>query len=78
MLASGTGFVLALSGQLNNPTVEYTMSSSKPKTPMTPDAAKRIQRNADRTGTNSDFKERAQRAADKNTNAAKGPQSKKR
>ena len=33
------------------------------KTPMTPDDAARIQSHADRTGTNPDFKARAQRAA---------------
>jgi hypothetical protein len=33
---------------------------------MTKEAAARIQRHADKTGTNQDFKARAQRAADKN------------
>ena len=33
------------------------------KTPMTPDAAARIQGHADRAGTNQGFKERAQRGA---------------
>ena len=33
-----------------------------PKTPMTPDAASRIQSHADRTGTNQGFKGRAQSA----------------
>ena len=37
------------------------------KTPMTPGAASRIQSHADRTGTNQDFKSRAQSGADKNT-----------
>jgi hypothetical protein len=36
------------------------------KTPMTPEAAARIQSNADRTGTNQDFKARVQTAAAKN------------
>lgn len=38
---------------------------SNKKTPITPDAARRIQSHADRTGTNQDFKSRAQSAADK-------------
>lgn len=33
------------------------------KTPMTPEAASRIQSHADRTGTNQDFKARAQAAS---------------
>lgn len=40
------------------------------KTPMTPEAARRVQSHADKTGTNQDFKARAQSAADKG--AAKG------
>ena len=36
-------------------------------TPMTPEAASRIQSHADKTGTNQDFKARAQSAAEKNT-----------
>ncbi len=36
------------------------------KTPMTQDAASRIQSNADKTGNNQRFKERAQSAAAKN------------
>ena len=40
------------------------------KTPMTPKAAARIQGNADRTGSNQDFKARAQRGAAKNTSGS--------
>jgi len=36
------------------------------KTPMTKDAASRIQSHADKTGSNQDFKARAQAAASKN------------
>jgi hypothetical protein len=36
------------------------------KTPMTTDATSRIQSHADKTGTNQDFKARAQSAASKN------------
>jgi hypothetical protein len=36
------------------------------KTPMTKEAASRIQSNADKTGKNEGFKERAQSAATKN------------
>lgn len=36
------------------------------KTPMTKEAASRVQSNADKTGTNQDFKSRAQSAAAKN------------
>ncbi len=39
----------------------------KTKTPMSPAAAARIQRQSDRTGTNAGFKSRAQSAASKNT-----------
>ena len=39
-------------------------------TPMTPEDAARIQSHADKTGTNEDFKKRAQSAGDKN---AAGP-----
>lgn len=35
-------------------------------TPMTPEDAARIQSHADKTGTNEDFKKRAQSAGDKN------------
>ncbi|MHA1770675.1 MAG: hypothetical protein ACTSYL_03005 [Candidatus Thorarchaeota archaeon] len=35
------------------------------KTPMTKDAARRIQSHADKTGTNKDFARRAQSAADR-------------
>lgn len=38
------------------------------KTPMTPDAASRIQSHADRTGKNQGFKGRAQSGAAKNDN----------
>lgn len=44
----------------------------KSKTPMTPKDAGRIQAVADRTGTNQDFKARAQRAAAKNGNRGSG------
>jgi len=37
------------------------------KTPMTPEDASRIQSHADRTGTNEDFKRRAQRSAERNS-----------
>ncbi len=37
------------------------------KTPMSKEAASRIQSNSDKTGKNTDFKERAQSAADKNS-----------
>ena len=46
------------------------MSKDK-KTPMTPDAAARIQGHADRTGTNQGFKERAQSGAAQNVNQGK-------
>ena len=39
---------------------------SKKGTPMTKEAARRIQSAADESGTNQDFKARAQAAADKN------------
>ena len=39
---------------------------SESKTPMTQSDAARIQSQADRSGTNQDFKARAQAAADKN------------
>lgn len=42
------------------------------KTPMTPEAARRIQSHADRTGSNQGFKGRAQSAADKGAGASKG------
>ena len=48
------------------------MSKDK-KTPMTPDAAARIQGHADRNNTNQDFKERAQRGAAQNVNQGKVP-----
>ena len=53
------------------------MANKKPeeKTPMTPEAAARIQSNADRTGTNQDFKSRAQSAAAKQS--SKGSNKKK-
>ena len=46
-------------------------------TPMTPEDAARIQSHADKTGTNQDFKKRAQSSGDKNaadsaTNKGKG------
>lgn len=41
--------------------------SDKPK-PMTQEDAARIQSHADKTGTNQDFKSRAQSAADKRAN----------
>ena len=47
------------------------------KTPMTPDAARRIQSHADRTDTNQDFKGRAQSGAAKNGGAASGDGGKK-
>lgn len=40
------------------------------KTPMTPDAASRIQSHADRTGDNQDFKSRAQSAASRRQSEA--------
>ncbi|MCB9764943.1 MAG: hypothetical protein H6739_34520 [Alphaproteobacteria bacterium] len=42
------------------------------KTPMTPDAARRIQSHADRTKTNQGFKQRAQSTAAKNSGGKKG------
>lgn len=42
-------------------------SSNAKSTPMTPEAAARIQSHADRTGTNQSFKAAAQRAAAKNS-----------
>ena len=42
--------------------------SKKSSTPMTPDAASRIQSHADRTGTNQGFKGRAQSAGESNKN----------
>lgn len=39
------------------------------KTQMTQEAASRIQSHADRTGTNQDFKSRAQSSGDRNANA---------
>ena len=42
------------------------------KTPMTPKDASRIQSTSDRTGTNQDFKSRAQSAAAKNGNGGSG------
>jgi hypothetical protein len=42
------------------------------KKPMTPSDAQRIQSNADRNGTNQDFKARAAAAAAKNEGAGKG------
>ncbi|MDP2316758.1 MAG: hypothetical protein Q8P41_27935 [Pseudomonadota bacterium] len=47
--------------------------SEKKSTPMTPQDASRIQSNADKTGTNQGFKERAQSAGDKNANQGKVP-----
>ena len=46
---------------------EKTMSKDK----MDSSAARRIQGNADKTGRNQDFKQRAQRAAAKNTEGGK-------
>lgn len=46
---------------------------SEKKVPMTHEAASRIQSHADRTGNNQDFKERAQRAAEKNRDVGGGP-----
>ena len=43
--------------------------SKKSSTPMTPAAASRIQSHADRTGTNQDFKGRAQAAGESNKGA---------
>ena len=43
-----------------------TPSKTPSKTPMTADDARRIQSNADKTGTNKEFKARAQSAADRN------------
>lgn len=51
--------------------------SDKKQTPMTPEDAARIQGNADKTGTNQGFKERAQGAGDKNANQGKVPPTKK-
>lgn len=51
--------------------------SEKKHTPMTPQDASRIQSHADRTGTNTGFKERAQRAGDDNANQGKLPPRKK-
>lgn len=45
---------------------------SKKTTPMTKDAARRIQSHADRTGTNEKFKRSAQSAADTNADAKSG------
>jgi hypothetical protein len=45
------------------------------KTPMTKGDAARIQSHADKTGTNADFKGRAQAAGQKNGGAAKAPNS---
>lgn len=47
--------------------------SDKKESPMTPQDASRIQSNADKTGTNQGFKERAQSAGDKNANHGKVP-----
>ncbi len=41
------------------------------KTPMTPDAAKRIGDAAERTGTNTDFADRAKEAANRNQSTPK-------
>ncbi len=46
--------------------------STESKTPMTPEAAARIQSHADSTGTNQDFKSRAQRAAEKGGASGEG------
>ncbi|KAI8148500.1 hypothetical protein BJV82DRAFT_663866 [Fennellomyces sp. T-0311] len=46
-------------------------SAEQTKTPMTQDAASRIQSHADRTGTNQGFKSSAQSAADKNAKQGK-------
>ncbi len=46
--------------------------SDKKSTPMTPTDASRIQSRADKEGKNQDFKERAQRAGEKNAEAGKG------
>lgn len=43
------------------------MTDKTPKAPMTPEAAQRIQSNADKTGNNQDFKSRAQSAAATNS-----------
>ncbi|KAG2219376.1 hypothetical protein INT45_006084 [Circinella minor] len=45
---------------------------SHPQNPMTPSDASRIQSHADKTGTNQDFKSRAQSAAAHNTQGSKG------
>ena len=45
-----------------------TNTSTQPK-PMTPAAALRIQKHADKTGTNKGFKSRAMSAAAKNANS---------
>lgn len=47
--------------------------SKDTKTPMTPEAAARIQSHADRTGSNQDFKGRAQSSAAQNVNQGKVP-----
>ena len=50
---------------LQIPEPAYPSSMGKDKTPITKEAAQRIQSHADRTGTNQDFKSRAQSSADK-------------
>jgi hypothetical protein len=52
--------------------VEMESAMSEKKTPMTPEAASRIQSDADRTGENQDFKSRAQRAAERNSSKGEG------
>ena len=47
--------------------------SDKKQTPMTPKDASRIQSQADKSGTNQGFKERAQGAGDKNATQGKVP-----
>ena len=47
--------------------------SDKKQAPMTPKDASRIQSQADKTGANQGFKERAQGAGDKNANQGKAP-----
>lgn len=47
--------------------------SEKQQTPMSPEDAARIQRNADKTDKTDGFKERAQRAGEKNANEGKVP-----
>jgi hypothetical protein len=56
----------------NTQETRFNMPNDK-KTPMTPDAAARIQGHADRTKTNEGFKERAQRGAAQNVDQGKVP-----